>query len=102
VFFMSFYSMFGLHALRYRCLVFLTGAVTLMLLSSVCTKLTGSRSAGFWAALLWIVNSTTAFVFSWTAIYYGLLCACTLLMSFWLLLRYVETGERRFYIAQWV
>lgn len=102
VFFMSFYSLFGLHALPYRCFVFLTSAVTVTLLSSVCTKLTNSRAAGFWAAVLWTVNNTTAFVLSWTSIYYELLCACVLLLSFWFLLRYIDTGEKRFYIAQCV
>lgn len=100
IFFMSFYSLFGLDALPYRCVVFLTGIATVTLLSSVCYKLTGFRAAGFWAAILWTVNSTTAFVFSWTAIYHQLLCAFFLLLDLWLLIRYVETGRRRFYVAQ--
>jgi hypothetical protein len=102
VFFMSFTAVFGMHALPLRCWAFLTFAATLPLLSSVCAKLTGSRAAGFWAMLLWTANSGIAVALSWTAVYYELLCAFTLLASLWLLLRYVETGERRFYVAQWV
>ncbi|HEY3743435.1 MAG TPA: hypothetical protein VGL53_26495, partial [Bryobacteraceae bacterium] len=48
------------------------------------------------------VNNSTAFVFAWTAIYYELLCALFFLVGLWLLIRYAETGERRYYMAQWV
>jgi len=102
VYFMSFSAMFGLNPLPYRIWVFLTGFATLTMLSMVCTKLTGSRAAGFWAAILWIANNTTAFVFSWTAIYYELLSTLFMLVGVWLLIRYAETGDRRFYIAQWI
>lgn len=102
VFFMSFTSIFGMHALPFRCCAFLTFAATLPLLSSVCTKLTGSRAAGFWAMILWTVNSGLAVALSWTSNYYELLCAFIFLAGFWLLLRYLETGEQRFYVAQWL
>src|SRR5260370_754136 len=100
VFFLSFSTIFGIHALPFHCWAFLTFAATLPLLSSVCTKLTGSRGAGFWAAVLWTANSGLAAVLSWTAVYYELLCSFFFLAGFWLLLRYAETGERRFYFAQ--
>ncbi len=102
VFYMSFGAVFGLHALPYRCLAFATFAASLPLLTSITAKLTGSRAAGFWAAIFWTVNSAMAYALAWTAIYYQLLCAFNFLLSFWLLLRYVETGERRFYTAQCV
>src|SRR5438105_10667817 len=47
VFFMSFSTLFGLHALPFRIWVFITGVATLTILNVVCTKLTGSRAAGF-------------------------------------------------------
>ena len=102
IFYISFNALFGLNALPYRCLAFATFAASLVLLASVGAKLTGSRAAGFWSAILWTVNSATAVALTWTAIYYQLLCAFNFLLSFWLLLRYIETGERRFYIAQCV
>jgi len=102
VFYISFSAMFGLNALPYRAAAFLTFAAALLLLQDVCAKLTGSRAAGFWAAILWLVNSALATPLSWTAVYYELLCAFFFLLDFWLLIRYAETGERRFYIAQWV
>ncbi len=100
LFFMSFSSIFGLHALPFHCWSFLIFAATLPLLTSVCVKLTGSRAAGFWAAILWTVSSGVAVALSWIAISYELLCAFFFLASLWLLIRYVETGEGRFYIAQ--
>ena len=52
--------------------------------------------------VLWIVNGGVAVALSWTAVYYELLCAFTLLLTLWLLIKYVETGDRRFYVAQWL
>lgn len=102
VFYLTFTTLFGMHALPFRCWAFFTFAATLPLLSSVCTRLTGSRAAGFWAAVLWTVNSGLAAVLSWTAVYYELLCSFFFVLNFWLLLRYVDTGERRYYVAQFV
>ena len=102
IFFMSFSKLFGMNPLPYRCLAFLTYAASVVVLSAVCTRLTRSRAAGFWAAVLWTVNSALAIPLSWTSVYYELLCSLFLLLSFWFLLRYAETGESRFYIAQLV
>jgi len=102
IFFLSFTTIFGMHALPFRWWAFLTFAGSLTLASLVSAKLTGSRAAGFWTAILWTANIGVAVVLSWTAVYYELLCSFVLLLSFWFLLRYVETGERRFYVAQLV
>lgn len=102
VYYLAFTSLFGMHAFAFRCWAFLTFAATLPLLSAVCTRLTGSRTAGFWAAILWTLNSGVAVALSWSAVYYELLCAFVFLLNFWLLLRYVETGKLRFYILQCV
>jgi hypothetical protein len=102
VVYLSFFSVFGMNALPYRMLAFLTHFANLTLLSVVTRKLTGSRAAGFWAAIIWTVNCIMAVALAWTAIYYELLCSFSLLLSLWFLIRYSETGERRFYLAQWV
>ena len=60
------------------------------MLRSVATKLTGSREAGFWAAIVWTVNSALAIPLAWGAVYYELLWPFWLLLTFWLLLRYVD------------
>jgi hypothetical protein len=102
IFFMSFSGIFGVNPLPYRCCAFLTFALSLIVLGSLCSKLTGSRPAGFWAMILWTVNSAMGNVLTWTAIYYEILCALFLLTGLWLLVRYVETGRPYFYVAQWV
>jgi hypothetical protein len=102
IFYLSFTTAFGMHALPFRCWALLTFAGSLTLASLVCAKLTGSRAAGFWAAILWTANTGVAVALSWTAVYYELLCSFVLLLSLWFLLLYVETGERRFYVAQLV
>ena len=101
-FFISFSALFGVNPLPYRGWAFLTFAASLIMVSSLCTKLTGSRAAGFWAAILWTANSAMGVALSWTAIYYEILCALFFLSGLWLLVRYAETDQRRFYVAQWV
>jgi hypothetical protein len=102
VFFTLFRALFDMNPLPYRCWVFLTFIAALTMLTAVAWKLTGSRAVGLWAAILWTVNGEMAFVLSWTAIYYELLCALWFLSALWLLIRYAETGERRFFLAEWV
>jgi hypothetical protein len=101
VFFLLFGTLFGADALPYRIWVFLTQFANLVLLASVTTRLTRSRAAGFWAAILWVANSKLATVMSWTCEYILVLCAFFLLLALRFFLRYVETGERRFYIWTW-
>ena len=102
IFFTSFYEFFGLHPLPYHLAGFATFAISLALLQSVTAKITGSRAAGFWAAILWTVNAALAIPLSWVSVYYELLCACFFLLDLWLLLRYLETGDNRYYAAQCV
>ena len=100
VYFLSFSSLFGIHAFPFRVWAFLTFFATLPILSLVTARLTGSRAAGFWAPILWMVNSGVAVTLSWTAIYYEDLLSLVFLVNFWLLLRYAETNLVRYYIAQ--
>jgi len=101
-FFLSFFALFGMNPLPYRGWVFLTFGAGLILIASLCAKLTGSRAAGFWAAVIWTANSAMGVAMSWTAIYYEILCAVFLMASLWLLVRYAETNQARFYVAQWI
>lgn len=101
-FFLLFYSLFGLEALPFRIWVFLTQFANLLLLCSVTWRLTRSRAAGFLAPILWMVNSALAAAMSWTSSYNQVLCAFFLLLAFRLFLQYVETGERKYYVWQWV
>ncbi len=101
-FFMSFYALFGLNALPYHLWAFLTFAASLVVLSSLCTKFTHSRAAGFWAAMLWMSNSAMAYALSWASVYHEILCSLVFLGGLWMLARYVETGDKQFYVAQWI
>jgi hypothetical protein len=100
-FFLTFYNLFGLDALPYRILVFLTVFGILLLLNSIARRLTGSAAAGFWAAALWVVNIGMPVPMTMSAMYNQALCALFLLLAFRWLLLYVKTGRRRHYGAQW-
>jgi hypothetical protein len=102
IFFLTFSGAFGMHALPYRTLAFLTHFANLTTLSLVCAKLTRSRAAGFWAAIFWTVNSAMAVALSWTSAYSELMWCFFVLLGFWFLMHYAETGEPRFLIVQWV
>jgi len=102
VYYLGFTSLFGIHAFPFRVWAFLTFFAALPILSLITIRLTGSRAAGFWAAILWTVNSALGVPLSWTAVYYELLCALVFLVNIWLLHRYAETGKTTYYIAQWI
>jgi len=105
-FFMIGYGLFGLDSLPFRIVIFATQFGALALTAAVGARLTGSRAAGFCAALLWTVNSTTVQPLAWACVYNEVMCAFFLLLAFYFLLRYIEAGEgnpaaRRFKICEW-
>ena len=101
-FFMVGYALFGLNSLPYRIVIFATAFADLALVASIGTRLTGRRAAGFWAALLWTVNTSSVQPLAWVCVYNEVLCAFCLLLAFHFLLRHVETGARRYYVYQWI
>src|SRR5229473_2357458 len=101
-FFMALYSLFGLNALPFRICVFLTQIANLTLIRSVGERVTGSPAAGFWGALLWAGNTALIPVMTWSAVYNQALCGLFLLLAFYFLLRYIETGGALFNWAQWI
>jgi len=100
-FFLAFGAMFGSDALPYRIWVFLTMFANLALLQSITARMTRWRAAGFCAAILWLVNGKLATVMSWTCEYILVACGFFLLLALHFFLRYIETGERRYYIWTW-
>jgi len=90
-----------LNALPFRIAVFATQLANLALLSAVARRLTGRPAVGFLAPVLWLANSALALPMCWTSAYNQILCAFLLLLSFYFLLRYQETGRRGWWIAQW-
>jgi hypothetical protein len=100
--FIAGYALFGLNALPYRILIFATAFADLALVASLGTRLTGHRTAGFWAALFWTAGTYTAQPLTWVCVYNEVQCAFFLLLAFHFLLRYVETGAPRYYMYQWL
>ena len=100
-FFTAFSAVFGVNALPFRVWVFVVAIAGLLLLGEIARKLVGSDAAAFWAPALWAVNRGMAPVMCWTSIYNQALGAFFLLLAFYFLLRHTETGEPRFWKAQW-
>jgi hypothetical protein len=101
-FFMAGYALFGLNALPYRIVIFATEFAALGLMAWIGRRLTGSPAAGFLAALFWICNSSGMEPLGWACVYNEVMCAFFLLLAFYFLLRYTDTGQHRYEIYQWV
>ncbi|MBZ5606801.1 MAG: hypothetical protein LAP38_00975 [Acidobacteriia bacterium] len=102
LFFLVFTTVFGLHSPPFRVWVFLTQFANIALLMSITRRLTGSAAAGFLAAILWTVNASLADAIGWSAAYNEIAFAFFILLAFRLLLLYIDTGQRKFWIWQWV
>ena len=101
-FFMAGFSLFGLDALPFKIVIFATQFANLALVASIGARLTGLRWAGFFAAIFWVLNGSGIEPLGWSCVYNQVLCGFFLLLAFHFLLRYVETGERRYNLFQWV
>ncbi|MGA3238583.1 MAG: hypothetical protein ABSG03_19990 [Bryobacteraceae bacterium] len=101
-FFIIGYGLFGLDSLPFHMVIFATQFAALALVALVGAKLTGSRAAGFCAALLWTINTASVEPLAWVCVYNEVMCAFFLLLAFYFLLRYVETGTRPYKLWEWV
>ena len=71
-------------------------------MATIGTRLTGSRAAGICAAIFWVLNGSLIEPLGWTCVYNEVLCGFFLLLAFYLLLRFIETGRRRYEVYQWI
>ena len=94
-FFIVGYALFGLNALPYRIVIFATQFLALALVQAIGARLTGSRAAGFCAAILWTVNSSSAEPLGWACVYNEVMCAAFLLLALWMFFR-------RQYLLEWL
>jgi hypothetical protein len=101
-FFMAGSSLFGLNVLPFRIVIFGTQFADTILVMVVGNRLAGMRAAGFWAAMFWVVNSSLAEPLGWVCVYNEVLCAFFLLLALYFLLRWIETGQTRFNLYQWI
>src|SRR4029077_6940866 len=90
------------NALPFRVVIFATQFANLALVASIGARLTGMRAAGFWAAILWIVNGSLVEPLGWACTYNQVMCGCFLLLAFHFLLRHIQTGRNRYYASQWI
>jgi hypothetical protein len=102
VFFMGLSSIFGMEALPFRIVVFATQMLAMVLVSRLTLRITGSRLAAFWAPALWGVNAALGVPLSWTSAYNQILCAAMITGAMLLFVRWVQTGDPRFYLGQWI
>lgn len=102
IYFLAFSSMFGMQALPFRLWAFLTQLANLALLIRITRRITGSALAGFLAPILWSANAALSIALNWSSAYNEICCAFFILLAFYLLLRYIDTGKRKFWIAQWI
>lgn len=102
LFFLVFYSIFGLHAPPFRIWAFLTEFANIALLIRITERLTGSRVAAFLAAIIWSANAGLSTAMDWSSAYNEIAFGFFLLLSFYLFLRYIDSGERKYWIWQWV
>ena len=101
-FFMLLESVFGLDALPFRLVVFTTAAADVVLISWLTLRATGSRVAGFVAPILWTVNTALVRPMTWNSTFNEVLCPLFLLGALSLYIRYLDTGQRRFWWWQLV
>ena len=96
-FFMLLESIVGLDARPFRLVVFATAAADVLLISWITLRATGSRVAGFMAPLLWTVNAALVLPMTWDSTYNEVMCPLFLLGALALYIRYLDTGQRKFW-----
>ena len=94
-------ALFGMNALPFHLVAFLTQAASLLLLAAIVRRVTGSRWVGMCAAVLWAVNAGLAYSLGWCSIYNQVLSGFFLLLAFYWMLRWIESGGRQFAMAHW-
>lgn len=102
LFFLTFSSLFGLHAMPYHLLALATWFADLTLAALIGARLTGSRPAGLLAAVFWTTCGIIVTPLEWASAYNEVLCAFCILAAFYARLRWIDSGERRWKIAEWI
>jgi hypothetical protein len=100
-FFMAGFGLFGLNPLPFRAVVFATQFANLALVTWIGDRLSGRRGPGFWAAVFWTIHGALLFPLGWACVYNQVMCGFFLLLAFYFLLRFIETGAARYNILQW-
>ena len=102
LYFLVFSSLFGVNILPFKIWTFLTELADIVLLIQIASRITGSAAAGFLAAILWTANAGLALALGWSSAYNEVAFAFVTLLAFRLFLYYIDTGQRKYWIWQWV
>jgi hypothetical protein len=100
LFFIGLERLFGLDHRPFHLVVLATQFVNLALLYWITLRLSGSRLVAAAAPLLWSAGLGLAVPLAWLSAYNQVLCAFFLLAAFACLLRWLETGRRAWFAAQ--
>src|SRR5260370_16279056 len=87
---------------HFRVWVSLTQFGSFALLIKITRRLTGSALAGFLAPILWVANAAIARAIIQSAVYNEISFAFFVLLGFYLFLKYVDTGNSRYWKWQWI
>lgn len=101
LFFLVLSSVFGMNPIPFKVVVFLTQFANLTLLAVIARRLTDSTLAGFIAAAAFLFNSALTSPMAWLSAYNQILEMFVVLAAFYLLLKYVETDQAGYNVAQW-
>ena len=102
IYFLVFSSLFALNVVPFKIWTFVTQLANIVLLIQIARRLTGSQLAGFLAAILWTANAGLALALGWSSAYNEVAFAFVILLAFRLFLLYIDTGERRYWVWQWI
>lgn len=102
LFFLVLTSIFGLASPPFRAAVFLTQLANIFLIVKLARRITGSEAAGPIAAILWTANAGLATALGWSSAYNEIALALFILLAFHLFLKYIDTGERKYLVGQWI
>ena len=101
LFFLMGTSLFGFHAVPFRAVGLATWFLVLALATLIGTRLTGSRAAGVAAALFWTTSYALVTPLAWSSSYNQLLCSLLVLSAFYARLRWLDSDDNRWRIAEW-
>jgi hypothetical protein len=102
LFFLVLSWIFGLDSPPFRIWVFLTQFASVALLITITRRLTGSALAGFLAPVLWVANAAIARAIIQSAVYNEISFAFFVLLGFYLFLKYIDTGDSKYWRWQWI
>lgn len=101
LFFLIFSSVFGLHAALFRWFGLATWFLALGLAAALGARIAGSRAAGIAAAVVWTTSFGVAVPLMWSSAYNQILCAFLLLAALYARARFLESGEKKWRLAEW-